>query len=79
MHVEGVLANNDYILNGCYIEITSNCNLRCIITNQESSEIRFLLKHLKMYLGVMIIQRKHQLHYLEESRFFIPRCGNLSI
>lgn len=27
----------------------------------------------------MIIQRKHQLHYLEESRFFIPRCGNLSI
>lgn len=82
MHVEGVLANNDYILNGCYIEITSNCNLRCIHCYNESGElrgIRFLLKHLKMYLGVMIIQRKHQLHYLEESRFFIPRCGNLSI
>ena len=73
MHVEGVLANNDYILNGCYIEITSNCNLRCIHCYNESGE------HLKMYLGVMIIQRKHQLHYLEESRFFIPRCGNLSI
>lgn len=40
MHVEGVLANNDYILNGCYIEITSNCNLRCIHCYNESGELR---------------------------------------
>ena len=40
MHVEGVLANNDYILNGCYIEITSNCNLRCIHCYNESEELR---------------------------------------
>lgn len=82
MHVEGVLANNDYILNGCYIEITSNCNLRCIHCYNESGELRDQISveaFKKMYLGVMIIQRKHQLHYLEESRFFIPRCGNLSI
>ena len=81
MHVEGVLANNDYILNGCYIEITSNCNLRCIHCYNESGELRdqISVEAFKNVLGVMIIQRKHQLHYLEESRFFIPRCGNLSI
>ena len=81
MHVEGVLANNDYILNGCYIEITSNCNLRCIHCYNESGELRdqISVEAFKNVLGCYDNPRKHQLHYLEESRFFIPRCGNLSI
>ena len=41
MHVEGVLANNDYILNGCYIEITSNwcCTIKVDIENSKGQYI----------------------------------------
>lgn len=60
MHVEGVLANNDYILNGCYIEITSNCNLRCIHCYNESGELRdqISVEAFKNVLGCLINPKK---------------------
>jgi len=38
MHFENMLVDNDLYLDGCYIEVTSKCNLRCIHCYNNSGE-----------------------------------------
>lgn len=67
MHVEGVLANNDYILNGCYIEITSNCNLRCIHCYNESGELRdqISVEAFKNVLGCYVLSFSAAIFFMQ--------------
>ena len=69
------LNGNKYRLDGCYIELTSRCNLRCKHCYNDSGELKEEISEQAFQNILNCYDRDIEPYSLEENLYYIPKFG----